>query len=38
MHGFANSVEPHLVSYEYAGISLIVIEASKWTTYYREGF
>ena len=26
----ANFVEQHLVPYEYAGISLVVIEASKW--------
>ena len=28
--GFANFVEQHLVPYEYAGINLVVIEASKW--------
>ena len=27
---FANYVEQHLVPYEYAGISMVVIEASKW--------
>ena len=30
LYGFANFVEQHLVPYEYTGISLIVIEASKW--------
>ena len=30
LYGFANVVEQHLVPYEYAGISLVVIEASKW--------
>ena len=30
LYGFANFVEQHLVPYEYAGISLAVIEASKW--------
>ena len=28
--GFANFVEQHLMLYEYAGISLVAIEASKW--------
>ena len=27
----ANFVEQHLVPYEYTGISLVVIEASKWS-------
>ena len=30
LYGFANFVEQHLVPYEYAGINLVVIEASKW--------
>ena len=30
LYGFANFVEQHLVPYEYAGISLVIIEASKW--------
>ena len=30
LYVFANFVEQHLVSYEYPGISLVVIEASKW--------
>ena len=30
LYGFANFIEQHLVPYEYAGISLAVIEASKW--------
>ena len=30
LYGFANFVEQHLVPYEYASISLVVIEASKW--------
>ena len=30
MYGFANFVEQHLVPYEYASISLVVIEASMW--------
>ena len=30
MYGFANFVEQYLVLYEYTGISLVVIEASKW--------
>ena len=30
LYGFANFVEHNLVPYEYAGISLVVIEASKW--------
>ena len=30
LYGFANFVEQHLVPYKYAGISLVVIEASKW--------
>ena len=30
LHGFANFVEQHLVPYEHAGITLVVIEASKW--------
>ena len=30
LYGFADFVEQHLVPYEYAGISLVVIEASKW--------
>ena len=29
-YGFANSVEQHLMSYEYASISLVVIEACMW--------
>ena len=29
-YGFANFVGQHLVPYEYTGISLVVIEASKW--------
>ena len=36
LYGFANFVEQHLVSYEYSGISLVVIEASKWL--YGGGF
>ena len=28
LYGFANFVEQHLVRYEYAGISLVVVEAS----------
>ena len=28
--GFANFVEQHLVPYEYVGINLVVIEATKW--------
>ena len=35
--GFANFVEQHIVPYEYPGISLVVIEASKWLLY-RKGF
>ena len=27
---FGNFAEQHLIPYEYAGISLVVIEASKW--------
>ena len=32
LHGFANHyfVEQYLVPYEYAGISLVIIEAFKW--------
>ena len=30
LYGFANLVEQLLVPYEYAGISLVIIEASKW--------
>ena len=30
LYGFVNFVEQHLVPYEYAGISLVVIEASMW--------
>ena len=30
LYGFANFVEQHLVLYEYASISLVVIEASMW--------
>ena len=30
LYGFANFVEPHLVPYEYASISLVAIEASMW--------
>ena len=30
LYGFANFVEQHLVPYEYASISLVVIEASMW--------
>ena len=30
LYGFANFVEQRLVAYEYAGISLLAIEASKW--------
>ena len=30
LYGFANFIEQHLVPYEYAGINLVVIEASKW--------
>ena len=29
LYGFANFVEQHFVPYEYTGISLVVIEASK---------
>ena len=36
MYGFANFVEQHLVPYEYASISLVVIEAS--CGYYSRGF
>ena len=27
---FANFIEQHLMPYEYAGISLVVIDAFKW--------
>ena len=37
LHGFANFVEQHLVPYECANISLVVIEASMWL-YYRWNF
>ena len=30
LYGFANFVEQYLVPYEYASISLVVIEASMW--------
>ena len=30
LYGFANFVEQQLVPYEYASISLVVIEASMW--------
>ena len=30
LYGFADFVEQHLMPYEYAGISLAVIEASMW--------
>ena len=30
LYGFANFVEQHLVPYEYASISLAVIEAFMW--------
>ena len=30
LYGFVNFVEQHIVPYEYTGISLVVIEASKW--------
>ena len=30
LYGFANFVEQRLVPYEYASISLVVIEASIW--------
>ena len=30
LYGFVNFIEQHLVSYEYARISLVVIEASMW--------
>ena len=30
LYGFVNFFEQHLVPYEYVGISLVVIEASKW--------
>ena len=30
LYGFANFVEQYLVPYEYAGINLVVIKASKW--------
>ena len=30
LYGFANFVEQHLVPYEYASISLVVIETSMW--------
>ena len=35
LYGFANFVEQHLVpcNYEYASISLVVIEASMWLLY-----
>ena len=36
LYGFANFVEQHLVPYEYAGISLVAIEALSG--YYRGGF
>ena len=33
LYSFASFVEQHLVPYEYTGISLVVIEASKWSLY-----
>ena len=36
LHDFDNFAEQHLVPYEYASISLVVIEAL--CGYYREGF
>ena len=30
LYGFSNFVEQHLVPYEYASISLVVIEVSMW--------
>ena len=30
LYGFTNFVEQYFVPYEYAGASLVVIEASKW--------
>ena len=30
LYGFVNFIEQHLVPYEYASISLVVIEASMW--------
>ena len=30
LYGFANFVEQHLISHEYASISLVFIEASMW--------
>ena len=30
LYGFANFVEQYLVSYEYASISSVIIEASMW--------
>ena len=34
LYGFANFVEQHFVPYEYAGICVVVIEASKWRGFY----
>ena len=30
LYGFVNFTEQHLVPYEYASISLVIIEASMW--------
>ena len=30
LYGFVNFIEQHLVPYEYASISLVIIEASMW--------
>ena len=38
LYGFANFVEQHLVPYEYASISLVVIEASMWLLYIEGDF
>ena len=40
LYGFANFIEQHLVpyNYEYAGISLVVIEASMWLLYVAGDF
>ena len=32
LYGFANIVEQHLVPYEYASVSLVVIEAFMWVS------
>ena len=37
LYDFANFVK-HLVPYEYAGISLVVIEAFKWLLYVEGDF